>query len=72
MAENNTIASHPFLGRRKLLAISGQAALAGLADWNEAKWMFDPSRELEFPLFGGSSIPFYFRKPEIDLDMDTP
>ena len=40
--------------------------------WNEAKWMFDKSRELNFPLFGGSSIPFYFRKPEIDLDTDTP
>ena len=40
--------------------------------WNEAKWMFDKSRELNFPLFGGSSIPFYFRKPEIDLDIDTP
>ena len=40
--------------------------------WNEAKWMFDKSRELDFPLSGGSSIPFYFRKPEIDLDIDTP
>ncbi|MFN7920182.1 MAG: hypothetical protein U0Q16_08800 [Bryobacteraceae bacterium] len=40
--------------------------------WNEAKWMFDKSRELNFPLFGGSSIPFYFRKPEIELDIDTP
>ena len=41
-------------------------------NWNEAKWMFDKSRELNFPLFGGSSIPFYFRKPEIELEMDTP
>jgi hypothetical protein len=40
--------------------------------WNEAKWMFDKSRELNFPLFGGSSIPFYYRKPEIELDIDTP
>lgn len=40
--------------------------------WNEAKWMFDKSRELDFPLFGGSSIPFYYRKPEIELDIDTP
>lgn len=40
--------------------------------WNEAKWMFDKSRELNFPLFGGSSIPFYYRQPEIDIDMDTP
>jgi hypothetical protein len=40
--------------------------------WDEAKWMFDKSRELDFPLFGGSSIPFYYRKPEIELDIDTP
>lgn len=40
--------------------------------WDEAKWMFDKSRELNFPLFGGSSIPFYFRKPEIELAIDTP
>ena len=34
--------------------------------------MFDKSRELNFPLTGGSSIPVYFRKPEIELDIDTP
>ena len=36
-------------------------------NWDDAKWMFDKSRELNFPLTGGSSIPTYFRKPEIDL-----
>ncbi|WP_276360028.1 hypothetical protein [Daejeonella sp. H1SJ63] len=41
-------------------------------NWDEAKWMFNKSRELNFPLTGGSSIPTYFRKPEIDLDIDTP
>jgi hypothetical protein len=40
--------------------------------WDEAKWMFDKSRELNFALTGGSSIPVYFRKPEIELDIDTP
>ena len=40
--------------------------------WDEAKWMFDKSRELDFPLTGGSSIPTYFRKPEIELENDTP
>jgi len=40
--------------------------------WDEARWMFDKSRELNFPLYGGSSIPFYYRKPEIELDADTP
>ena len=41
-------------------------------NWNDAKWMFDKSRELGFPLTGGSSIPVYFRQPEIDLEIDTP
>src|SRR5436305_1546796 len=40
--------------------------------WDDARWMFDKSRELNFPLTGGSSIPTYFRKPEIDLAIDTP
>ena len=41
-------------------------------NWDDAKWMFDKSRELSFPLSGGSSIPLYFRKPEIDIAIDTP
>ena len=41
-------------------------------NWNEAKWMFDKSRELGFPLTGGSLLPVYYRKPEIELDNDTP
>ena len=40
--------------------------------WDEAKWMYDKARELNFALTGGSSIPTYFRKPEIELDIDTP
>ena len=41
-------------------------------NWDEAKWMFNKSRELNFALTGGSSIPAYFRKPEIEIDIDTP
>jgi hypothetical protein len=41
-------------------------------NWDDAKWMFDKSRELRFPLTGGSSIPTYFRKPEVELAVDTP
>jgi hypothetical protein len=41
-------------------------------NWDDAKWMFDKSRELNFSLSGGSSIPLYFRKPEIDLAADMP
>jgi len=40
--------------------------------WDEAKWMFDKSRELNFPLTGGSSIPVYYRTPEVELATDTP
>lgn len=41
-------------------------------NWDDAKWMYDKSRELNFPLTGGSSIPVYYRKPEIELAIDTP
>ncbi len=41
-------------------------------NWDDAKWMFDKSRELSFPLTGGSSIPTYFRKPEIEPAIDAP
>jgi hypothetical protein len=41
-------------------------------NWIDAKWMFDKSRELNFPLNGGSSIPTYYRTPEIELNIDTP
>ena len=41
-------------------------------NWDDAKWMFDKSRELGFPLTGGSSIPVYFRKPEIEIAIDAP
>jgi hypothetical protein len=41
-------------------------------NWDEAKWMYDKSRELGFPLTGGSSIPAYFRQPEVELAVDTP
>jgi hypothetical protein len=41
-------------------------------NWDDAKWMFDKSRELHFPLTGGSSIPAYFREPEIEVAIDTP
>jgi len=41
-------------------------------DWDESKWMFDKSRELNFPLTGGSNVPIYYRSPETELDIDTP
>lgn len=41
-------------------------------NWDEAKWMFNKSRELNFPLSGGSGVPTYFRSPEIEFDNNTP
>jgi hypothetical protein len=41
-------------------------------NWDESKWMYDKSRELGFPLTGGSSIPVYYRKPEIEVPIDAP
>ncbi len=41
-------------------------------NWDDAKWMFDKSRELNFALSGGSSIPMYYRKPEIEIAIDAP
>ena len=40
-------------------------------DWEQAKWMYDQSRELGFPLMAGSSVSVTFRRPELDLPLDV-
>lgn len=40
-------------------------------DWTKAKWMYDQSRELGFPMMAGSSVPVTFRRPELDFPLDT-
>lgn len=40
-------------------------------DWAKAKWMYDQSRELGFPLMAGSSVSVTFRRPELDFPLDT-
>lgn len=34
-------------------------------DWEGAKWMYDQSRALGFPLMAGSSVPLGYRHPEV-------
>jgi hypothetical protein len=41
-------------------------------DWEKAKWMYDQSRALHFPLMAGSSIPLTWRQPPLELDLGTP
>lgn len=33
--------------------------------WEDAKWMYDQSQELKFPLMAGSSVPVAYRRPEL-------
>jgi hypothetical protein len=41
-------------------------------DWEKAKWMYDQSRELKFPLMAGSSISLTWRHPPLELDLEAP
>ncbi|MEK6238146.1 MAG: hypothetical protein N2C14_25820, partial [Planctomycetales bacterium] len=39
-----------------------------LADnWKDAKWIYDASKRLNFPLMAGSSLPVLYRYPPVDL-----
>jgi hypothetical protein len=33
--------------------------------WQDAKWMYDQSRELGFPMMAGSSVPVTWRRPDL-------
>ena len=41
-------------------------------DWKKAKWMYDQSHELKFPLMAGSSLPLTWRQPPLEFDLGTP
>ena len=41
-------------------------------DWEKAKWMYEQSRALHFPLMAGSSIPLTWRQPPLELELGTP
>jgi hypothetical protein len=39
------------------------------AEWKDAKWMYDRSRELFIPFLAGSSVPVTWRRPPLKLPM---
>jgi hypothetical protein len=41
-------------------------------DWDKAKKMVGWSRELKFPFMAGSSLPFTWRRPELEFALETP
>ena len=41
-------------------------------DWDEARWMYDMSVSMGFALMAGSSLPVAWRKPEVELELETP
>ena len=41
-------------------------------EWDKAKWMYDQSIELGFPLMAGSSLPVTFRRPPMEIEKGTP
>ncbi len=41
-------------------------------DWDKAKWMYDQSRALGFPLMAGSSLPVTWRRPPLELEIEAP
>ena len=40
--------------------------------WAKAKKMVGWAEELKFPLMAGSSLPVTWRRPELELPLDTP
>jgi hypothetical protein len=38
-------------------------------DWTKARWMYDQSKELKFPLMAGSSVPLTWRRPALELKL---
>ena len=38
-------------------------------NWADAKWMYDTSRELNFPLMAGSSLPGLWRRPALEMQL---
>jgi hypothetical protein len=40
--------------------------------WRHAEWMYRQSRELDFPMMAGSSVPVTWRRPPLDFRLGVP
>ena len=38
--------------------------------WEDARWMYDQSRALDFPLMAGSSLPTTWRRPDLEIELE--
>ena len=54
-----------FVKTKKSVPVFNDKHLA--ATWDDAKWMYDKSRELFVPFLAGSSVPVTWRRPELKL-----
>lgn len=41
------------------------------ASWEDAKWMYDQSRQMGFPMMAGSSVPVTYRHPDLQPKVGT-
>jgi hypothetical protein len=41
-------------------------------DWDEAKWIYDQARELDIPMIAGSCLPLTWRRPPLELELESP
>jgi hypothetical protein len=40
-------------------------------EWSKAKWMYEQARALDFPLMAGSSLPFTWRQPPLEIPLGS-